>query len=136
MRAREAKTKGGIYELRVVCQDFRLQLPGGMVGALALRESCILPSLLNNCGTWIGTKEETIKKLDALQNMCLLTLLKMPRSFPQVATRVMSGMLGMRHRIWLEKLNPVDALRKLDNNTLAKEVFNSQMDIGLPGLVK
>ena len=29
----------------------------------------------------------------------------------------MSGMLGMTHCIWLEKLNLVEALRKLDNNT-------------------
>ena len=39
-----------------------------------------IPSLLNNCGLWIGIKDETIKKLDALQNMCVLTLLKMPLS--------------------------------------------------------
>ena len=50
----------------------------GMVGALSLWEACFLPSLLNNCGTWISIREETIKKLDALKNMCFLTLLKMP----------------------------------------------------------
>ena len=42
----------------------------------------------------------------------------------------------MSHRIWLEKLNLVAALRKLDNNTLAKEVFNSQLELGLPGLIQ
>ena len=68
--------------------------------------------------------------------MCLLTLLKMPHSTPRLATRAMSGALGMRHLIWKEKLNLVAALRKLDDNTLAKEVFNSQLELGLPGLVK
>ena len=46
------------------------------------------------------------------------------------------GQLGIRHRIWKEKLNLVTALRKLDNNTLAKEVFNSHLELGLPGLIK
>ena len=136
VKNREAKTKAGIYELKAVCHDFRLQLLGGMEGALALWESCILPSLLSNCGTWIGVKEETVKKLDGLQNMFLLALLKMPLSTPHLATRAMTGVLGMQYRIWLEKLNLVAALRKLDENTLAKQVFNDQLELGLPGLVK
>ena len=84
VKAREGKTKGGIYELRSVCQDFRLQLLGGMVGAIALWEACILSSLLTNCGTWTNISEEPIKKLDDLQNLLnLLNLLKLPHSTPR-----------------------------------------------------
>ena len=44
-------------------------------------------------------------------------------------------MPGIRWQIWREKLSLVDAIKKLDDNTLAKETFNSQLDLGLPGLV-
>ena len=104
--------------------------------ALALWEACILPSLLNNCGTWISINETTIKKLDGLQNLLVLALLKMPQTTPQLSTRAMTGQLGMGHRIWKEKLNLVAAIKKLEENTLAKEVLNDHLKLGLPGLVQ
>ena len=51
VKAKGTKTKGAIFELRAVCQDFRLQLLGGIMGSLDLWEACILPSLLNNTRT-------------------------------------------------------------------------------------
>ena len=136
VKAREGKTKAGIYELRSVCQDFRLQLLGGMVGAIALWESCIVSSLLTNCGTWMMIQEDTIKKLNDLQNLCILVLLKMPHSTPRLATRALSGLLGMKWRIWKQKISLVGAIKKLEDNTLAKEVFNDQLEYELPGLVQ
>ena len=135
VKDREGKTKAGIYELRSVCQDFRIQILGGMVGALALWETCVLSSLLTNCGTWIDIKEETIKKLDSLQNLFVLVLLKLPHSTPRLAVRAITGLRGMRWRVWKEKLLLVAALRRLDDNTLAKEIFSDQVELGLPGLV-
>ena len=135
VKAREGKTKGGIYELRSVCQDFRMQLLGGMVGALKLWEACILSSLLNNCETWVSITEDTIKKLDSLQNLFVLVLLKLPHSTPRLALRAMTGMLGMGWRIWKEKLSLVAALRRLEDTTVAKEIFNDQLELGLPGLL-
>ena len=81
-------------------------------------------------------QEDTIKKLDALQNLCILVLLKMPLSTPRLATRALSGLLGMKWRIWKEKINLVKAIKKLEDNTLAKEVYNDQLEYELPGLVK
>ena len=42
----------------------------------------------------------------------------------------------MKWRIWKEKINLVKAIKKLDDNTLAKEPFNDQLEYELPGLVK
>ena len=58
VKSSEWKTKRGVYELRSVCYDFRAQILGSMTGALALWETCILSSLLTNCGTWVGIRED------------------------------------------------------------------------------
>ena len=136
VKSREGKTKRGIYELRSVCYDFRAQILGGMTGALALWETCILSSLLTNCGTWMDIKENTIKKCEALQNLYLQVLLKLPHSTPSLAPRAMCGMWSMRVRIWQEKLRLVVALKNLSEETLAKEIYREQKEMGLPGLVK
>ena len=136
VKSREGKTKRGIYELRSVCYDFRAQILGGMTGALALWETCILSSLLTNCGTWMDIKENTIKKCEALQNLYLQVLLKLPHSTPSLAPRAMCGIWSMRARIWQEKLRLVVALKNLSEETLAKEIYREQQELGLPGLVK
>ena len=89
-----------------------------------------------NCGTWLNISGETIKKLDDLQNLFVLVLLKLPHPTPCLSMRALTGMPGMRWRIWKQKISLVDAIKKLDNNTLAKETFNDQLELGLPGLVQ
>ena len=81
-------------------------------------------------------QEDTTKNLDALQNLCVLVFLKLPLSTPRLGTRALSGLFGMKLRIWKEKINLVKAIKKLEDNTLAKEAFNDQLEYELPGLVK
>ena len=66
VRERVAKTKGSIYELRALIEDFRMQRIGGMEAAIDLYKSCIVPSLLSNAATWMEVKKETEDKLDGL----------------------------------------------------------------------
>ena len=80
--------------------------------------------------------EDSIKKLESLQNLFVLAVLKLPHSTPLLALRAMTGMLGMRWRIWREKLLLVAALRALKEDKLAKEVFIQQQELGLPGLIQ
>ena len=84
----------------------------------------------------MGIKENTIKKCEALQNLYLQVLLKLPYSTPSLAPRAMCGMWSMRVRIWQEKLRLVVALKNLSDETLAKEIYREQQELGLPGLVK
>ena len=53
MKDRTAKVKGAIYELRAVSEDVRMQAVGGFEAALDLFESCIVPSPLAKCSTWM-----------------------------------------------------------------------------------
>jgi hypothetical protein len=80
IRDREAKIKGSIYELKAVTEDVRMQYVGGMRYVLDLYTSCILSSLLTNCGTWVEIKDEMIQKLDNLQATFLKAVLQVPDS--------------------------------------------------------
>ena len=61
-----------------------MQAVGGMQSAIDLYESCIVPSLLTNCGTWteITKKEESV--LDECQDMFCRAVLKVPCTRSQV----------------------------------------------------
>ena len=100
-----------------------MQTVGGMEGSIHIWEAAIIPSLLNNSGTWTDISEDTIKKLDALQNLFVLTLLKLPHSTPVPTLRGVLSLLGMRWTIWREKLKMVISIKKLDDKALAKEIF-------------
>ena len=132
--AREAKVKGAILELKALCEDYRMQVVGGMLGALDIYNTCIVSSLLNNCSVWVDIQEKSIKRLDTLQNMFVKTLLHLPDSTPVPALRAITGQLGMKWRVWQEKLLLILAIRKLEEHTFAKEMFEQQLTEGWPGL--
>jgi hypothetical protein len=62
--ARRGKVQGSVFGLVGLWSDYRAQVVGGVLGAIHLYEACIVPSLLNNCSTWLGIKEEQYKMLD------------------------------------------------------------------------
>ena len=72
--------RGSIYELRGLIEDFRMQSVGGCQSALDLYESCILPSLLSNAGTWVEISNKAVKMLDSLQDTFGKVLLSLPAS--------------------------------------------------------
>ena len=57
-----------------------MQICGGMIGAISLLESCIVPRLLANFKVWTEIASSTMKKLDATQNLIVHALLCMPSS--------------------------------------------------------
>lgn len=134
VKQREAKVKGSIYELRAIVEDFRMQVIGGIESAIDLYESCIVPSLLANCSTWTEIKESTEKRPDATQDLFGRVLLQVPQSSPRLATRAALGLLGMKWRVWQEKIPLVLAIWGQEENCLAREVLNEQVRMGWPGL--
>ena len=40
IKARESKVKGAIYELKALCEDHRMQVVGGVLGALDIYNTC------------------------------------------------------------------------------------------------
>ena len=47
---RVSRIRGAIFEIKALCEDYRMQICGGMVGAINLFEACIVPRLLANSG--------------------------------------------------------------------------------------
>jgi hypothetical protein len=123
------------HEIKAVLDDYRLQAVGGMMGAWDLWNLAVIPSLLNNCSTWIGINNKQVDRLEAIQETYIRLMLEVPVSTPKVALRAETGLLSMKHRIWSEKVNLVLALRRMENG-LAKEVLEEQIQFGWPGLAK
>ena len=136
VKERSSKIKGSIYELRAVVEDFRMQSVGGMEAAIDLYESCIVPSLIANCSTWLDIKKDTEDRLDGLQDLFGRVLLKLPQSTPRLAIRGALGLLGMRWRVFQEKVLLVKAIKEQEEGCLAKEVLEEQVRMGWPGLAR
>ena len=133
IKDRTSKIKGSIYELRAVVEDFRVQAVGGMEAAIDIYESCIVPSLIANCATWLEIQKESEDRLDDLQDLFGRVLLKMPQSTPRLAIRGALGLLGSKWRVYQEKVLLVKAIKEQEDGCLAKEVLEEQVRMGCQG---
>ena len=136
VRARLGKVRGAILELTALSQDFRMAVVGGTMGALDIWEICIVASLLSNCGTWTEITEQTEKLCEDQQNMFIRSIMRMPGSTPIPALRALTGLMGMRWRIWREKLILILAIQEAEEDTLARRLLEEQVTMGWPGLSK
>ena len=134
IKDRTGKVKTAMMEVKGVMEDFRMQAVGGIMGAWDLWNRAIVPSLLANCGTWTELPNKAVELCDELQNMFIRIMLEVPVSTPKVALRVESGMLGMKQRIWIEKLKLAHFLRQSGTKSLAGRVYTEQLEHGWPGL--
>jgi hypothetical protein len=130
---RVGRVRGAILELTTLCQDFRMEVVGGVRGAIDLWNICIIPSLLNNCGTWTEITEKSVKLCEDQQNMFVRSMMRMPGSTPIPALRALTGLMGMRHRIYQEKLLLILAIQESED-TLARRILEEQVAMGWPGL--
>ena len=53
-----------------------------------------------------------------------------------LSLRSETGLLAMKHRIWLEKMMMVRAIQKLDYKALARVIFKEQLSQGWSGLAR
>ena len=104
------------------------------MGAWDLWEAALIPSLLANCGTWTELPSKAVEELEDMQNLFIRMMLQVPVSTPKAALRGETGILGMRHRIWLEKVKLAQFLRQSGTSTLAGAVYHEQVVQGWPGL--
>ena len=63
-------------------------------------------------------------------------MLQVPVSTPKVALRVEAGMLGIKQRIWMEKISLAIFIRNSGRSSLAGRIYREQLDQGWPGLAK
>ena len=112
-----------------------MQIIGGIKCGLDIWELAMVPSLLNNCGTWMEISEQSIEKLDQLQNMFLQCMFAVSQSVPKPALCWDTATLGMQVRVDKAKLALLHHITQLDNTSLAKQVYTEQNERGWPGLV-
>ena len=81
----KSKVNGGIYEAKAIMEDFRMQAIVGMAGAWDIWETAIVPSLLANCGSWVGIGKDIYHSLNELQFKYIRSIYSCPPSTPLIA---------------------------------------------------
>ena len=135
IRDRKGRITSATLEIKAVIDDYRMQALGGMMGGWDLWNMAVVPSLLNNCSTWIGISDKQEDMLETVQEKFIRLMLEVPMSTPKVALRAETGLRSMKHRIWAEKINLIQAIRKMEGG-LAKEIYEEQVEHDWPGLAK
>ena len=125
-----------ILEARSIIEDCRSSVVGGLGAGIDLWELAYLPSLLNNCETWVDISEDSVKLLDDLQNQMYRTLLCVPKLTPMPALCWDMGGILMKYRIMQKKLVFLSHLKNLDKSTLARQVLDVQVQHRMDGLVQ
>ena len=125
-----------IVETRAIIDDCRVNTVGGLVAGLDIWELAIIPSLMNNCQTWINIGKNSLDMLEDLQNTMYRTLLCVPKSCPMPSLVWDMGGILMSYRVIWRKLEFMWTLVNMDEGSLAKEIFMIQKSHELPGLVQ
>ena len=133
-KERAGKIKGATLEIRSIIEEFQMQNIGGMMAAWELWEKALIPSLLNGSGTWFGDCKKTTDLCDDLQNFFWRVMLSVPESCPKVALRCETGMIGMKWRIWQEKILLLIRIKSHGLDTLCRQVYEEGIRHDWPGL--
>ena len=136
IKERKGRVTASIFEIKAILEDIRMGAVGGMKGGLQLWEMAVIPMLLNNADMWTDISNEAEVELDKLQNLFLTVLFAVPRSTPKPILNWDTATLEMSQRIKLRKLKLVLHLKSLSNDSLAKQIYNEQIQNEWPGLTK
>ena len=133
---RQGRIKGATREIKGIVEDFRMQTMGGLMAAWELWERALIPSLLSGAGTWFGLKKnkKAIELCDNIQNYFWRVILTVPESCPKIALRCETRMLGMKWRIWLEKINLLVRIKNQAETSLSRQIYEECKERGWPGL--
>ena len=134
IEAREGKVKGACMEVAAIIEDWRAQVAGGFESGLMLWETCCLPSLLHNAGTWVEMPAAAVKKLNSLQGWFLRLLLRQGPGVPSSSLLWESSCLDMELRVWLAKVMMILHIRGLKEDSLARQVWKEQRLMAWLGL--
>ena len=126
-------------EADAIMKDFRMQVIGGMQGAFDIWERAIIPSLLANCGSWVGISKTALKTLDGLQNLFCRLAFSCPGSTHLPALRGQAGLQDMEHRVMTEKVSIVTKILHGTGDqeeNYAREILQEQLFNGWDGITK
>ena len=115
-----------IFEIRTMLDDCRSHVAGGITTGLHIWEMAVIPYITNNSECWLKISPETISKLEFLRNLFYRVLLNVPTGCPISIMYWDCGGLLMVNRILKHKLVSLHQLAVMDNDSLAKQIFNVQ----------
>ena len=116
-------------------EDCRAQVVGGLISGLHIFKQGLIPFLLANSECWIGIDKKTINELETIQLSFLRSLFAIGSGTPIPLLLWDTGTLMMKYRILKRKLVFFHHLATLPDDCLAREVFDKQVKLSLPGLV-
>ena len=134
VQERAGRVRGATMEIKSIIEEYEMQSLGGMIAAWELWEKALLPSLLSGSGTWFGDCLKTVQLCDDVQNFFWRVMLTVPESCPKVALRCESGMLGMKWRIWQQKILLLMRIQNQKQGVLCREVYEEAKQNDWPGL--
>ena len=128
---RTGRVLQSIFEIRTMIDDCRSHVTGGIITGLEIWESAVIPYLTSNCDTWVKVPAKTIEALDYLQNLFYRVLLSVPVGCPIPIMYWDCAGLSMKLRIVQAKLLFLHHLATLEDDSLAKQVYNVQKRLEL-----
>ena len=78
--------------------------------------------------------ESTEERLEELQLFYVRLILQLPVSSPKTALRSETGLMSMKHRVEKEKVMLIHFIKSTDKRTLARQVYDHQVENKWPGL--
>ena len=136
VQERAGRLRGATMEIKTIIEEYEMQAIGGMMSAWELWEKALLPSLLSGSGTWFGDCQKTVDMCDDLQNFFWRVMFTVPESCPKVALRCETRMVGMKWRIWQEKILLLMRIKKHGEETLCRQVYEEGRKNNWPGLAE
>ena len=135
VKKRKGLAIASIYEIRAVVEDCRSNAIGDLITGIDLWEAAVLPMLLYNAETWMSISKSTLNELEDIQKRFYRCLMSVGSGCPIPSLYLETGGMLMSNRILLKKLLFLHHLATLPETSLAKEVYNLQTQLNLPGLV-
>jgi hypothetical protein len=123
-------------EIKAIVEDCRSTVLGGLKVGIDIWEAAYIPSLLNNCSTWMEIRQSTIDKLDEVQNALYRSLLNVPFTTPKAALIWEVGGTKMAFRIMMHKLIFMNHILHLEEDSLAKQIQSAQQTYNVGGLTE
>jgi hypothetical protein len=136
IQARAGKVRRASYEIQNIVKDYRAQRVGGFYTAILLWESCVIPSLLYNCSTWIGMGRKEEEALAEIQDFHMRLILGTGPGAHKHSLRADFGVRSTKLRVWREKVMLIHHIRSLSQESIASQMYSEQVRNNWPGLAR
>ena len=124
-----------LQEFRVTIDDVKSHCLGGLKTGIEIWNLAVVPFLFNNCEIWVDIPKKAINLLNHLQYSFLVSLFGSSSGCPTPILYWDTGLLTPENYIIMKTLIMYHYLMLLPCETLAKQVFTSQTENNMPGLV-